>query len=572
MPESQIAMMDAWRNTSSSPKAFASEASFLALVDEFFASRSEHLPLGRGHDCAVLSGADPLVLSTDLFLERVHFSRRYFTPEEVGAKALAAAVSDLAAAGAVPLAFSLGLVLPPDMGAHALRALFSGMAAQAGAVGMALSGGDLSKGDTLALSVTVWGAPCAHGAPFLRRATARPGDVVFLAGDVGLARVGLQMFEEQGRIALEKWPAACQAHLRVRPLLAEGQALAQLALEEELAARKQGRPAPEFSLMDVSDGLAADLPRLLGGLGADVRLEPGCIADEVRRAALLMQESPEDIFLQGGEDYALLGTCPEHLWPLVQGRIFSARLLGMVREQSGLCVNGKERTLHGFDHFCAYGKAARLEKTAPASAPASAHEQPALPIFARQAANELVRIGRKAWQAGLMAGFNGNISCRISANDGREFCLVTRSGAAKARLTHADLCLVDMADGSLVFGPPPSTESAVHLGIYRACSHSRAVLHVHPPKLLGLCLRFAPQERLSLPLPEAATYSAKLAWTPFFLPGSAGLGNAVSAAAKDFPAVWMERHGLVTHGPDLSFALSLAEELEQLASVQLYAG
>ena len=109
----------------------------------------------------------------------------------------------------------------------------------------------------------------------------------------------------------------------------------------------------------------------------------------------------------------------------------------------------------------------------------------------------------------------------------------------------------------------------MHLAIYAACPQSRVVLHLHPPCLLALSLIMEPEKRLVLPLPEAETYRACLGYAPFQAPGSVELAVVTAEAAKKHPAVWMERHGLVVHAKDAPSALSLAEELEQLAKVQL---
>ena len=171
-----------------------------------------------------------------------------------------------------------------------------------------------------------------------------------------------------------------------------------------------------------------------------------------------------------------------------------------------------------------------------------------------------------------MAGFNGNASIRVGGPKHEQggFCLITRSGAAKGRLGPADFSLLSLPEGALLQGPAASSESAVHLGIYAACPDAAAIMHSHPPCLLSLCLALPPKERLALPLPEAESFRARLTWTPFSAPGSAALAETVAAAAPQYPAIWMERHGLVVHGPDLAFCLSLTEELEQLAKVQLH--
>ncbi len=573
-----------WRHDPAERNSLASEDDCLALIDELFPSRSPHVPRGRGDDCALLADLPRcMALSTDMFWEDIHFRTRYFTPEEVGGKALTSAVSDLAAPGARPLAFSLALMLPPWLGKNALRAVLSGMADKADEHGIFLSGGDLSRGEKLGFSVTVWGESPCPGSPSLHRGTAKPGDAIFLVGQAGLSRVGLWALEKWGRSALATWPEACAAHLSPRPLLAAGRVLARLAQDERGEAHR-------MSLMDLSDGLIRDLPRLLGGLGADLCFDKSIVPGEVIAAAEAMGSRPEDLFLLGGEDYALIGSCAEEFWPRLSEAVPGTRLLGRASTRPGISRRGLPVVLEGFDHFSGHSAALSLpdgtaESAVHAVPLAGAVETPPLPLSREM--KGLIAIGREAWTAGLMAGFNGNISCRVSPSSGASLpepegstnsddeplradaCLITRSGAAKGRLTRHDFALLDMWSGKLIAGASASTESAVHLAVYAACPQSRAVLHVHPPCLLALSLLLEPEKRLALPLPEAEAYRAGLGHAPFQPPGSAKLATVTAEAAKTHPAVWMERHGLVVHGKDLSSALSLAEELEQLAKVHL---
>ena len=564
-----------WRTDPAGQKILTSEDDCLAFVNELFPSRSVHVPRGRGDDCALLTDLPRcMALSTDMFWEDVHFRTRYFTPEEAGGKALAAAVSDLAAAGARPLAFSLALMLPPWIDGSCLRAVLSGMADRAREYGIFLSGGDLSHGEKLGFSFTVWGESPCPGSPSLHRGAGKPGDAIFLVGDAGLARVGLWALERWGRSALSSWPVACAAHLSPRPLLAAGRALAQWARD------RRGK-AHRLSLMDLSDGLIRDLPRLLGGLGADLSFDASTIPAEVVAAAEAMGSRPEDLFLLGGEDYALIGSCAEDLWPHLSKALPEARLLGWASARPGIFHRGLPVPLNGFDHFSRAGTTASLSDEPVGSRTETAEPSTLLPPPPSEEMEELIAIGREAWTAGLMAGFNGNISCRVSLPPGTPLpegrgaaaatgaCLITRAGAAKGRLTRRDLTLLDPASGKRLAGAPASTESAVHLAIYAACPQSRAILHVHPPCLLALSLLLEPEKRLLLPLPEAETYRAGLGHAPFQPPGSAALAEVTAEAAKTHPAVWMERHGLVVHGKDLAGALALAEELEQLARIQL---
>lgn len=537
-----------------------SEKEVLDLVDTLFASKTPHTPLGRGHDCAELANFEGrLALSTDMFWQDSHFRTAYFTPAEAGAKALSVAVSDLAAAGAVPLGFSLDLLLPPRLGMETLEEALAGMAAMARDCGIVLAGGDLTGGEQLGFSLSVWGGPVSSGAPFLRRGVAEPGDPVFLVGEAGLAFVGLLELERRGREALRLCPLACAAHLAPRPLLTEGQALAALAAELS-GGGSSARPCahPRLGLMDLSDGLARDLPRLLGSFGVQLALDFAVISAEVRSAAIRQELSPEQIFLLGGEDYALLGSCPEALWPLVTNAVPAARTIGRVCAEQGVFLEGKRLSLDGFDHFSTAGGGRQGE---PLKDPAVA-----------EAVQAIIRAGRETWEAGLMAGFNGNISCRValqpSAGEGGA-CLITRSGAAKGRLEPNDFALIALDDGTRLAGPAASSELALHLALYRACPASAVIVHTHPPHLLALSLRLPPQERLRLPLAEAEPYRGRLAFVPYSPPGSHALAEAVALAAKDHEAVWMERHGLVAHGSDAAAVISLTEELEQLALVQL---
>lgn len=153
-----------------------SEDGILACLSRHFPQTHPSLLLGRGDDCAVLKAGRPLCVSSDLFLEDVHFRRRYFTAEDIGHKALAVNISDLAACGARPLAFTLNLGLPVWVDMAWLESFFKGMAALAGQQRMALAGGDLSRCECLHVSVTVWGEAADPGG-FLVRGGSMPATV-----------------------------------------------------------------------------------------------------------------------------------------------------------------------------------------------------------------------------------------------------------------------------------------------------------------------------------------------------------------------------------------------------------
>lgn len=331
--------------------SLASEDACLAIIDTLFPSQGNHNPAGRGHDCALLTMPGHIALSTDTFFEDTHFRTSYFTPREVGAKALASTVSDLAAAGAIPLGFSLGLMMPPTMGNNALHELLEGMAHVAESHNILLTGGDMAKTQKLGLCITVWGkSVLADGNFFFKRAEALPQDIIFCIGPVGLAKAGLLLFEQKGRAALNDFPLPCQSHLWPKALVDEGTALALLAVHH---------PNERIGLMDVSDGLAQDIPRLLGGrtkgafftAGAELHFSPDKIPLQLREAAKHLKCSAEGLMLSGGEDYALLGTCPPHFWQTLKSSLPAAYAIGEVTTSGSLCYEGTPLTLHGFDHF-----------------------------------------------------------------------------------------------------------------------------------------------------------------------------------------------------------------------------
>ena len=195
---------------------------------------------------------------------------------------------------------------------------------------------------------------------------------------------------------------------------------------------------------------------------------------------------------------------------------------------------------------------------------------------------EMRAVCRDAWREGLLSGCNGNASIRLGA--GSDILAMTRTGAAKGRLGAADVCLMDAATGNCLANGPASSEAAMHLALYAARPECGAVLHTHPQRLLALSLVLrargeGPAALLRLPLYEADVWRARLAVAPALTPGTQELADAVASAAatlppdavKDGAAVWLEGHGLCAFAPSLAAALTVSEELEHLAAVQLLA-
>ncbi len=335
-----------------------SEAHFLQIVDKYFPNQHPSLALGRGDDCAILRTQGKICVSTDLFLEDVHFRRSYFEAQDVGHKALAVNISDIAAMGAKPMGFSLGVGLPETISEQWLDGFFSGLSSLAKKFDMILVGGDVTSSPFVHISITIWGVAAKsllksheeEQRKFLKRGGAMPGDTLFMVGSLGLARLGLQVLEKDGISAIEQWPTAVAAHLRPAPLVNAGLIIARLGA--------QARPSV---LMDVSDGLASDLPRLLGmhgqeqslaHLGAQVILPEALLHEEVIRYNREHGLCPSTEAWLGGEDYALLGACVPKLFPILRAALPMAKSIGVITDDGKITLNGAEVSQNaGYDHF-----------------------------------------------------------------------------------------------------------------------------------------------------------------------------------------------------------------------------
>jgi thiamine-monophosphate kinase len=260
------------------------------LIRQYFTRPVRRAALGVGDDCALLAPAPgmQLAVSSDMLVEGRHFLSTV-PPDALGHKALAVNLSDLAACGAKPLAFTLALALPRVDGRF-LAGFSRGLLALADAHGCELVGGDTTQGP-LNVCITVFGEVPPGRA--LLRSGAGPGDHLYVSGTVGDARLALEAF--RGRIDLDRdvFEQARRAMERPEPRVALGLALRGVA----------------SSAIDVSDGLLGDLGHLLerSGVGATVEV------DAVPRGPGLALQLPalqRECTLAGGDDYELLFTAP----------------------------------------------------------------------------------------------------------------------------------------------------------------------------------------------------------------------------------------------------------------------
>jgi thiamine-monophosphate kinase len=320
----------------------------LRLIDAFLApfglardggaSRAGVLS-GPGDDCAVVrpSGGRKLVLKVDELVERVHFDWRWFAPEDVGHKALAAALSDLAAAGARPRWFLCALAVRPGSDALRIaRGVARGMAALARRHGCVLVGGNVTRAGAWAASITALGeADRPRG-----RGGARPGDAIVLVGELGKAALGLRLLRTARQKRTSRVPAAAvRAQLRPEPLVRAG------LVADGLAS----------AAVDVSDGFLRDLGHVCAASRCAAEVEVDWIPlDPAVRAEGI------ELALTGGEDYALiLAVRPPNLARLLSRlRRAGAPAARVGRFVSGrgirLLERGKPRRLPerlGWDHL-----------------------------------------------------------------------------------------------------------------------------------------------------------------------------------------------------------------------------
>ncbi len=264
---------------------------------------------GIGDDAAILArpmAGGEWAVSTDAFLEGVHFLADVHPAESVGYKALVRAASDLAAMGAQPRLFFLTLAIPARRTGPWLDSFLRGMARAARELGMLLAGGDTSRFDSAVMSITVLGEAPTGGA--VTRSGARPGDILYVSGRLGGAQLGLEL--------LRRLPRG-----KVRASLAHSSPLRRLlqphlypSIRVKLGAWLAERGVAS-AMMDLSDGLSTDLGRLCAASGVGARVwadRVPCVKIPAGKLAGIKISSLDalDMALHGGEDYELLFTAP----------------------------------------------------------------------------------------------------------------------------------------------------------------------------------------------------------------------------------------------------------------------
>jgi thiamine-monophosphate kinase len=274
--------------------------------------------VGPGDDAAVLATADGrVVVTTDLLVENRHFRRDWSSADDIGHKAAAQNLADVAAMGAVPTGLVVGLGAPADLPTAWALGFADGLREECEPLGVSVVGGDVVRSDVVVVAMTALGD--LRGRAPVTRAGARPGDVVAVCGRLGWAEAGFRVLSRGFRSPR----VLVEAHRRpVVPYHAGPQAA-------ELGAT---------AMCDVSDGLLADLGHVAQASGVAVDIVSGAfdVPAPIRDAAAAIGAEPLDWILTGGDDNALVATFPAEV-PLPE----TWRVVGRVSAGEGVTVDGE---------------------------------------------------------------------------------------------------------------------------------------------------------------------------------------------------------------------------------------
>ena len=331
------------------------ESGLINRIAAAYGAGDPSIACGIGDDAAALRLTEHHLLLTtcDLLLEHVHFDLGLTDALSLGKKSLAVNLSDIAAMGGIPRFFLVSLGLPPHLPLRFVDDLYLGMMTLAGHYNTRLAGGDTNASPLqLVIDITVMGEIPPDQA--IRRCGARGGDSIWVTGTLGDSSLGLNLLRRERENALRSpFKTLAARHLTPAPRVREGRMLA----ENHIAS----------SMIDVSDGLLADLSRLLAASnkGATIALDRLPLSEDFLQCPLAGSERRIDYALSGGEDYELLFTASinreDELLKLAEGFSVPVTKIGEITDAGGLVVLDSKLQPYdigklGFDHFSSAGK------------------------------------------------------------------------------------------------------------------------------------------------------------------------------------------------------------------------
>jgi thiamine-monophosphate kinase len=316
------------------------EFGLIDLLAKMVGGGDERLLIGIGDDAAAWQGGDSIQLaSVDSFIEGVHFTPQTTPWPEVGGKALAANLSDIAAMGGIPRYALVSLALPDDSQVEDVAALYNGMLKLAKEYGVSIIGGDISRAPMVTISITILGSSPLQ--KILTRSSAKVGDIVAVTGNLGAAAAGMEILKTKRKLDPAAESRLKDAFLHPIPRIAAGVMLVEHGVE---------------TAIDISDGLAADLGQICKAsqVGARIEVERVPVEPAVKTA---FGERALELALSGGEDYELLFTATKEIVARIKkasslpvtaiGEVFAGKGVSLVDKE------GKPLALKkaGWEHF-----------------------------------------------------------------------------------------------------------------------------------------------------------------------------------------------------------------------------
>jgi len=318
------------------------ELALLKEIQKRFRGRAKDVVAGIGDDCAVIvPRKDKLLLTTDMMVQGVHFDLAFTTYFQLGFKTISVNVSDIFAMGGSPRFALLDIAAPEDTQENSLNAFFKGVEKALRGYCITLVGGDLSASDTLVVSATLIG----YAQQPVLRSGARPGDKIYITGNLGDSACGLELLKRIKR------PVSLETGERIHTPL--GWSTMRPLLKRHLLteARNPGRIADiATAMIDVSDGLFIDLYRLCeeSRMGARIYITQLPLSAQMIKAASYLGKEPDVLATSGGEDYELLFTAPPR-------RRVDASCIGEITDSERVIVDrdGSERPFspEGYQHW-----------------------------------------------------------------------------------------------------------------------------------------------------------------------------------------------------------------------------
>ncbi len=320
-----------------------SEHELIAMMASVLPGAGNDVLVGIGDDAAVLrpaeSGDDYLLATSDMLVEEVHFSRQWSTPVQIGRKAAACNLSDIAAMGGRARWMFVSLALPDTVSTRWTLAVCEGIRKECLPYKVVVAGGDTCRADRAVISITVIGSVSPEN--LCLRSQARPGDLLAVSGPLGGSAAGLAML----RAGLSPGPYLAARHLTPG---------CRLDIASEIAPFAN-------AMIDISDGLASETGHICRRSNVGAVIEAGAVPvdRQVTEAARSLNADPLEWALAGGEDFELLFTVDPRKFRLLSAKVQGLFRIGRIVSEAGIWLirpDGRRVPLEGgFDHFAGQG-------------------------------------------------------------------------------------------------------------------------------------------------------------------------------------------------------------------------